>query len=166
MVMSSQKSSKVSITKALARIFASLSKLEGIEEETKVITQQIRRQLEAKTTELAPVKQERAILQADLDTADTELKLMEDSSTRAKERLDSAESELEALDGTQESKRQIMKEQEKELASNKQRIVELEHEDRELSSREENLGKQHKQLLVSVESNRTTGLVMSNILLF
>ena len=41
-------------------------KLEKIEEETKIITQQVRRQLEAKTQELAPVKQQRAVLQAAL----------------------------------------------------------------------------------------------------
>jgi structural maintenance of chromosome 4 len=131
------------------------AKLEEIEEETKVVTQKIRRQLEAKTTELAPVKQERAVLQAALDTADTELKLMEDSSTRIKERLASAESELETLDDTQESKREILKDQEKELVSTKQQIVNLEEEDRELSTKEESLGKQHKQLLTQVEDAKS-----------
>ena len=126
------------------------SKLEVIEEETKTITQQIRRDLEAKTTELAPVKQERAVLQADLETAKTELKLLEDSSTRAKERLASAESELEDLDGTQESKRQLRKENEKELASTKKMINQLEKEDRELSTKDEILGKQYKDMLVSI----------------
>lgn len=130
------------------------AKLEEIEEETKAVTQKIRKDLEAKTTELAPVKQERAVLQADLDTAETELRLMEDSSNRAKERLASAESELEALDSTQEAKRQKLKEQEKELASNKQKIIDLEQEDRELSGTEENLGKQHKELLVSGTTSR------------
>jgi structural maintenance of chromosome 4 len=127
------------------------SKLEEIEEETKVVTQKIRRDLEKKTTELAPVKQERAVLQADLETAETELKLLEDSSTRAKERLAASESELEALDGTQESKRQVRKEQEIELASTKQKIGELEQEDRELSVKEEHLGKQYTHQLVSIE---------------
>ena len=129
------------------------SKLEEIEEETKAITQQIRRDLEAKTTELAPVKQERALMQADLETAETELKLLEDSSTRAKERLASAESELEALDETQESKRRLRKQNEKELASSKKTIRKLEEEDRELSAKEDNLGKQYKELLVSSHRN-------------
>jgi len=132
------------------------SKLEEIEEEKKVITQKIRRDLEVKTTELAPVKQERAVLQADLETAETELKLLEDSSTRAKDRLASSESELEALDGTQESKRQVRKEQEIELASTKQNIGELEQEDRELSAKEENLGKQYTQLLTKVEDAKSS----------
>jgi structural maintenance of chromosome 4 len=122
--------------------------LEKIEEETKTVTQQIRRQLEMKTTELAPVKQERAVLQAALDTAETELKLLEDSTNRAKERLASAEQELENLDGTKDSKRQKQKEQEKELHAAKQRTVQLQQEDRELSANEEALGKRHKQLLV------------------
>ena len=129
------------------------SKLEEIEEETKAITQQIRRDLEAKTTELAPVKQERALMQADLETAQTELKLLEDSSTRAKERLASAESELEALDETQESKRRLRKQNEKELASSKKTIRKLEDEDRELSAKEDTLGKQYKELLVSSNRN-------------
>jgi len=126
-------------------------KLEVIEEETKVKTQKIRLDLEAKTTELAPVKQERAVLQADLDTAETELKILEDSSTRAKERLSSAEAELKDLDGNQESKRKARKQQEKELATTKKKIGELEREDLELSTKEENLGKQHKELLVRFE---------------
>ena len=127
------------------------SKLEQIEEEMKVTTQKIRHDLEAKTTELAPVKQERAVLQADLGTAETELKLLEDSSNRIKERLVSAEVELETLDGTQENKRKARQEQEKDLIYSKNRIGELEQEDRELSAREEELGKQHKQLLVSLK---------------
>jgi len=131
------------------------AKLDRIEEETKMVTQQIRRQLEAKTTELAPVKQERAILQAALDTAETELKLMEDSSTRAKDRLASAETELEALDDTKESKRQILRDEEKTFVSNKENIVQLEKEDRELSTNEETIGKQHKQLLTQVEDAKS-----------
>jgi len=131
------------------------AKLEEIEEETKITTQQIRRELEVKTTELAPVKQERAVLQADLDTAETELKLMEDSSKRAKQRLAAAESELEALDSTQESKRQKLREQEKELAHTQQRIVDLEQEDHELSAREASLGQHHKQILAKVEDAKS-----------
>jgi structural maintenance of chromosome 4 len=124
------------------------AKLEEIEEETKAVTQQIRRQLEAKTTDLAPVKQERAILQAALDTAMTELLLLEDSTTQAKKRLASAEQELEELDGTQETKRQQLKDQEKELASSKKQITELEKEDQELSRNEEVLSKKQKEILV------------------
>jgi len=131
------------------------SKLEGIEEETKAITQQIRKDLEAKTTELAPVKQERAVLQADLETAETELKLLEDSSTRAKERLASAESELEALDETQESKRQLRKDNERELASTKKKIGQLEREEKDLSAKEETMGKQYKELLTKVEDAKS-----------
>ena len=76
------------------------------------------------------------------------LKILEDSSTRAKERLSSAEAELKDLDGNQESKRKARKQQEKELATTKKKIGELEREDLELSTKEENLGKQHKELLV------------------
>lgn len=122
--------------------------LEDIEEETNVITQKVRRQLEAKTAELAPVKQERAVHQAALDTAQTELDLMEDSTNRAKERLASAEKELQELDQTQQDKRTALKDQGKNLAAAKMKIVELEQEDRQLSTQEEALGRRHKELLV------------------
>jgi structural maintenance of chromosome 4 len=125
------------------------TKLEGIEDETKVVTQQLRRQLEAKTQELAPVKQERAILQAALDTAETEIKILEDSTNRAKERLSASEEELAALDETQETKRQNLAQTEAELAQAKETLNNLQTEDRELSQREESLGKRHKELLVS-----------------
>lgn len=125
-------------------------KLEKIEEETKEVTQQIRRELEAKTQELAPVKQERASLQATLDTAETEMRILEDSTIRAKERLDSAEKELGALDGTQQEKRRKVAEVNEELATAKTTVTQLQHEDKELSSREESLGRRHKELLVSV----------------
>jgi structural maintenance of chromosome 4 len=127
------------------------TKLEEIEEETKAVTQQIRHKLESKTSELAPVKQERAVLQAALDTADTELKILEDSTTRAKQRLASAETELEELDEKQESKRQALKQQEKELTEVKQGMVNLEQEDRQIAAKEEAFGKKHKELLMQVE---------------
>jgi structural maintenance of chromosome 4 len=125
-------------------------KLEKIEDETKVVTQKLRRQLEAKTQELAPVKQQRAVLQAALDTAGTEQKLMEDSTNRAKERLQSAEGELAALDGTQETKRKNLIETEKELIDSKTTIDNLQDKDRELSRQEEVFGKRHKDSIVSL----------------
>jgi structural maintenance of chromosome 4 len=123
-------------------------KLEKIEEETKVVTQKIRRQLEAKTQELAPVKQERAVLQAALDTAETELKLMEDSTNRAKERLESAEEELAALDETQDTKRKNLVDTEKELSSAKASIQSLQEEDQTLAQKEGSLGRRHKDSIV------------------
>lgn len=125
-------------------------KLEKIEEQTKDITQQIRLKLEAKTTELAPVKQERAVQQAALDTAETELRLLEDSTNRAKDRLASSEKELEELDQTQQGKRKALTDQETNLVATKQQLVGLEHEDRILSAQEEALGKRQKELLVSL----------------
>ena len=89
-----------------------------------------------RTTELAPVKQERAVLQAALDTVETELKLIEDSTNRAKERLESSEEELAALDDNQNEKRSTLKSKEKELDSSKTEIVSLEQEDKELAAKE------------------------------
>ncbi|KAL3910268.1 MAG: hypothetical protein SGILL_007759, partial [Bacillariaceae sp.] len=127
------------------------AKLEEIEEETKVVTQQIRHKLEAKSTELAPVKQERAVLQAALDTTVTELKILEDTTNRAKERLASAETEMEELDEKQERKRQAFQDQEKQLTEAKQTITDLEKEDHQIAGKEESLGKKHKELLTQVE---------------
>eukprot|EP00529_Nitzschia_sp_RCC80_P007618 CAMPEP_0113519648 /NCGR_PEP_ID=MMETSP0014_2-20120614/43643_1 /TAXON_ID=2857 /ORGANISM="Nitzschia sp." /LENGTH=1376 /DNA_ID=CAMNT_0000417403 /DNA_START=114 /DNA_END=4244 /DNA_ORIENTATION=- /assembly_acc=CAM_ASM_000159 len=132
------------------------SKLEEIEEETKASTQQIRKELEAKTTELAPVKQERAVLQAELDTVQTELKLIEDSTNRAKERLASSEEELEALDDTQDGKRKLLKSNEKELESSKAEITSLEKEDKDLATKEESLGRHQKELVTQVEDVKSS----------
>jgi structural maintenance of chromosome 4 len=125
------------------------AKLEEIYEEMKGVTEKLRRELEAKTQEVAPVKQERAVFQAALDTAETEIKLLEDSRTRVKGRLQSAEEELSALDETQESKRKTLAQHKQELFAAKKRIVEAETEERELSQREESLAKRNKELLVS-----------------
>lgn len=135
------------------------AKLEKIEDETKLVTQKIRHQLEAKTQELAPVKHQRAVLQAALDTAETELKLMEDSTNRAKERLESAEEELAALDGTQDTKRKNLMETEQELTDSKTKIESLKKEDQMQAQKEGSLGRQHKESIVSIGG---TSLVFFN----
>jgi structural maintenance of chromosome 4 len=132
------------------------AKLEEVEEETKAATQQIRRELEAKTTELAPVKQERAVLQAALDTVQTELKLIEDSANRAKDRLASSEEELAALDDNQNDKRSQLRSNEKELDSSNAEIVRLEKEDKDLASNEESLSRYHKELVSQVEEVKSS----------
>jgi structural maintenance of chromosome 4 len=128
------------------------TKLEKIEEETKVVTQRIRRQLEVKTIELAPVKQERSVLQASLATAVTELRILEESTNRATERLLSSEKELAELDEKQESKCREFKDQEQELKKSKQSIATLEQEDRDISAQADALGMEHKELLVCEQS--------------
>jgi structural maintenance of chromosome 4 len=139
------------------------AKLEQIEDETKEVTQQLRRQLEAKTQELAPVKQERAVLQAALDTAETEIKILEDSTNRVKERLHSAEEELEALDETKENKRQQLSQYAKELATAKTTMTNLQTEDREISQREESLGRRHKELLVGLMELAVNGNTLRKV---
>jgi structural maintenance of chromosome 4 len=123
-------------------------KLEVIFEEMKGITDQLRLELEEKTQELAPVKQERAVFQAALDTAETEVKLLEDSTTRAKEKLDAAETELASLDTTQAKKREELAACEDELEASKQRIIDAEMEQQELEKKEGFLAKRNKQLMV------------------
>jgi len=131
-------------------------KLENIEEETKASTQKIRRKLEVKTQELAPVKQQRAVLQASLETAETELKLMKDSTDRALERLQSAEEELAELDETQERKRNELQATEKDLSTAKTTVQSLHEEDKSLTRKEESLGKKQKEYIAKLEDVRST----------
>jgi structural maintenance of chromosome 4 len=123
-------------------------KLEKIFEDMKGVTDKLRLELEEKTQELAPVKQERAVFQAALDTAETEVKLLEDSTTRAKEKLDAAESELASLDDTQAKKRIELASCEDELTASKQRIIDAEKEQQELEKKEGSLAKRNKELMV------------------
>jgi structural maintenance of chromosome 4 len=123
-------------------------KLEAIFEEMKGVTDNLRVELEKKSNELAPVKQERAVFQAALDTAETEVKLLEDSTTRAKEKLAAAEKELASLDETQSSKREELAACEDELAASKARIQEAEKEEQDLAQKEGALAKRNKELMV------------------
>lgn len=126
------------------------AELEEIFEETKGVTERLRRDLEEKTQELAPVTQERAIFQSALDTAATEVKLLEDSTTRAKEQIDAVENELETLDSKQNQLRSTFAGFEDELDQSKQRIVEAEQEDELLSGNEKKLSKKYADLTVRV----------------
>ena len=138
----------VALTEAKAEDDAAL---ELIHEEMKGVTQKLRSELEAKTQELAPVNQERAVFQANLDTATTEVKLLEDGVTRAKEKLVSAETELAAIDQKQESKRQELVAAEDELAVATDRIVEAEKEEKILTENEDKLSKRYTQLMAQAE---------------
>lgn len=124
------------------------SKLEIIFEETKVITEKLRLELEEKTQELAPLQQERTVFQNAFDTAQMEVKLLEDTVSRAKEQLEKAEDELSSLDSKQTATRRELKECEKELASSKSRVDEAEREHRELGENEATLSKKSTDLLV------------------
>jgi structural maintenance of chromosome 4 len=126
-------------------------KLEEIFEEMKGVTDKLRGELEEKTQELAPVKQERAVFQAALDTAETEVKLLEDTTTRAKEKLIAAETELASLDSTQAKKRDELAACEDELTESKQRIIDAEKEEQELAQKEGSLARRNKELMVCID---------------
>lgn len=147
------------------------AKLEQIYEEMKGVTQKLRVELESKAQELAPVKQERAVFQAELDTAETELKLLEDAVTRATERLQASEEELEALDETQGTKRQTLAQHQEGLTMSKGRIVAAEKEEQELAQRESMLSKKKKEYLVSIFAAESLDMhdyciILSNTFLF
>jgi structural maintenance of chromosome 4 len=130
-------------------------KLGIIFEQMKETTESLRKDLEQKTQELAPVSQERVILQAALDTAQTEQKLLEDMTSRAKDQLVSAESELAAIDTVQNTKRKELEKCEDELIESKQRLSEAEKEDETLAEKEEQLTKQSNELMVRILKNCT-----------
>jgi structural maintenance of chromosome 4 len=124
-------------------------KLEAIFEETKGVTEKLRKELEQKSQELAPVTQDRVVFQSALDTALTEVKLLEDSTTRAKEQVNASEKELATLDSKQDEKRKKLSEYEDELSQSQQRIVDAQTEDENLAEAENVLTKRHAQLTVS-----------------
>merc|ERR1712151_355931 len=81
------------------------TKLEQIFEKMKEKTDVLRKTLEEKTQELAPVEEELTVYQGALDTATMEVQLLEDSTTRAKKQLVAAEKELSSLDKNESSKK-------------------------------------------------------------
>ena len=125
------------------------AKLEEIFEQVKGKTDQLRVELEEKTQELAPVKQERAVYQNALDEATTEVKLMEDSTTRAMEQLEVSEKELASLSDTQQKKRDELAACEDELAESKQRVIDAEAEEKALAETEKTLAAKNSALMVS-----------------
>lgn len=125
------------------------AQLEALDVDTNTATQQVRRELEIKTGELAPVKQDRAVLQAALDTTETELKILVDSTNRAKHRLDSAEHELASIDDTKIKTMKDIENKEQEINDSMQLISKLEKEDVDLASSESALEKRYGELVVS-----------------
>ena len=128
------------------------AKLEDIFEQVKGKTDQLRVELEEKTQELTPVKQERAVYQNALDEATTEVKLMEDSTTRAREQLEVSERELASLSDTQQKKRDELAACEDELAESKQRVVDAEAEEKALAETEKTLAAKNSALMVSAHT--------------
>ena len=123
--------------------------LESIFDETRVVTERLRLELEEKTQELAPMQQERTVYQNSLDTAQMEVDLLEDAVNRASEQLRRAEGELNSLDEKQGAKRAELGECEAELASSKARAERAEAELGESGRRETTLAKRSAELLVS-----------------
>ena len=123
--------------------------LESIFDETRVVTERLRLELEEKTQELAPMQQERTVYQNSLDTAQMEVDLLEDAVNRASEQLRRAEGELNSLDEKQGAKRAELGECEAELASSKARAERAEAELGESGQRETTLAKRSAELLVS-----------------
>jgi structural maintenance of chromosome 4 len=123
--------------------------LESIFDETRIVTERLRLELEEKTQELAPMQQERTVYQNSLDTAQMEVDLLEDAVNRASEQLRRAEGELNSLDEKQGAKRAELGECEAELASSKARAERAEAELGESGQRETTLAKRSAELLVS-----------------
>mmetsp|Transcript_14878 Transcript_14878/g.30224 ORF Transcript_14878/g.30224 Transcript_14878/m.30224 type:complete len:1374 (+) Transcript_14878:127-4248(+) len=132
------------------------AKLEIIFEETKEVTEQLRKELEVKSQELAPLQQERSVFQNSLDTAQMEANLLEDAVSRAKDQLESAEQELSSLDNRQVEKRLELEKCEKELSESKERVKVAEDELKEVTEKETSLSKKSTELLTQVEVARAS----------
>ncbi|CAB9521168.1 Structural maintenance of chromosomes protein 4 (Fragment) [Seminavis robusta] len=126
-------------------------KLDQIQEDVKEITKELRTKLEAKTKELAPVKQELGTFKASLDTALHEVKLLEDSTTRAKERLASSEEELATLDEKEQSKKDDLTKSEESLEKARTRLKDVEKEMQGLADREASLAQRSRDLMARSE---------------
>lgn len=124
------------------------AKLEEIFDEMKGVTQKLRAELEVKTQELAPIQQEKASFQNNLDTAETEVKLLKEATTRAQEKLEKSEKELAHLDENQQKKREDLASCEDELEQSKAGIMEAEQELAELADKEQKLVAKSKDLMV------------------
>lgn len=131
------------------------AKLEEIFEETRGVTEKLRRELEEKTKELAPVVQERSVFQAALDTAMTEVGLLEDSANRAQEQVKAAEEELNTIDSKQDQLRIKLAAYESDLAASKQRILHAEKEDAVLAEKEKVLSRKYSELMAKAEEAKT-----------
>ena len=129
--------------------------MEVIFEETKNITEQLRRELEQNTQELAPLQQEWTDFQNSLDTAPMEVNLLEDTVSRALKQLESAE-ELASSDGKQKAKKAEFKEMEAELTAGKERVGKAEAKLKDLTEKETTLAKKNTDLLTQVEMARAS----------
>jgi len=114
-------------------------------------TAALRSKLEAKTTELAPVKEELSVFQAALDTATTESNLLEDATSRSRQQLEDAENELSNLDNFQAEKKAELEEATETLAASKVRLTEAQEEEEDLASKEVTLQKQHSSFIAKAE---------------
>lgn len=131
------------------------SKLENLDEKRKVETQKLRLELERKTSELAPLQQERAAFQANLDTAKTKVQLLEDKTKLAKERLVQAEKELSGIDEAERNKRSELASSEDELTKCRDRITEAEKEEELIVEKGGQLVKHYKKLIGQVEEAKS-----------
>jgi structural maintenance of chromosome 4 len=125
--------------------------LEVIQEEMKEATNSLRLELEVKTRELAPLKQEQATFQASLDTARTEVQIVEDSTRRATEKLQQAETELSQLDATQASKRQQLQDSKTEIKNCKDRLRQATQDEQRCAAQEEPLADRVRQCTARLE---------------
>jgi len=132
------------------------AKLEHLFDEMKEKTQELRGLLEAKTLELAPILQERAVYQADLDTATMEVKLLEDSTRRAQQQLSSAKKELSSLDKNQSTAKDTLKKNEKEFLQAKDRLQDAKEEEKSLQEDEKKLAAKSSEFIARAEEAKAS----------
>ena len=131
------------------------SKLEDLYDKMRDKTEQLRKELEERTLELAPLQEERSRKQAALDTASTEARLLEDSALRAREQLNSAQATLSTLDERQANLRSELSSAEDTAKESDSRLKEAIREENEQSSKENLLSKSYSNVITQVEYTKT-----------
>jgi len=124
-------------------------KLEELQDKVTEETKELRALKDEKNKELSPVKQEQAVFQAALDTAEAEVNLLEDQVKQARERLESSEAELGSLDDSKAKKRTEIDEANEERSIASKRLEEAEVEEATLVKKEEQIAKKTRELVVS-----------------
>ena len=113
-------------------------------------TQALRQDLDDVTTELAPLVEARSTAQAELATAQTELSLATSATEQLQSQCESARKELAELDANQQAKEAKLAALKEEVAQKNQQRDQLQEEDRVLAEKETQVGRKHKNLLVSL----------------
>jgi structural maintenance of chromosome 4 len=126
------------------------AQLEALFSDRNAVTLELRSKLEAKSQELAPIQQERAVYQNALETAESQVQLLTESSQQAQQRWQQAQAELDSLDTVQATKTAARQDATQEIKDARARLQAGMQEDQVLQEKETQVNQRNKDLLVRV----------------